>query len=80
MTSALKVRRLKIASINVAMQVSYCNIEHLRLIMADQCLDLLVVNETRLDSTITENLVHIDSYSILRKDRNCNGGSVCICL
>ena len=29
--------------------------------MADQCLDLLAVNESRLDSTITDNLVHIDN-------------------
>ena len=34
--------------------------------MADKCLDLLAVNETRLDSTITDNLVHIDGYSILK--------------
>ncbi|CAH3193083.1 unnamed protein product, partial [Porites evermanni] len=44
------------------------------------CLDLLAVNETRLDSTITDNLVHIDGYSILRKDRNRNSGGVCIYL
>ena len=51
MTSALKVRGFKIASINVASLPLH--IEELRLIMADQCLDLLAVNETRLDSTIT---------------------------
>ncbi|CAH3183206.1 unnamed protein product [Porites lobata] len=44
------------------------------------CLHLLAVNETRLDSTITDNLVHTDGYSILRKDRNRNGGGVCIYL
>ena len=78
MTSALKVRGFKIASINITSLPLH--IEELRLIMADQCLDLLAVNETRLDSTITDNLVHIDGYSILRKDRNCNGGGVCIYL
>lgn len=62
--TALKVRGFKIASINVASLSLH--IEELRLIMADQCLDLLAVNETRLDSTITDNLVHIDGYSILR--------------
>ena len=49
MTSALKVRGFKIASINVASLPLH--IEELRLIMADQCLDLLAVNETRLHST-----------------------------
>ena len=78
MTSALKVRGFKIASINVTSLPLH--IEELRLIMADRCLDLLSVNETRIGSTITENLFHIDGYSILRKDRNRNGGGVCIYL
>ena len=59
MTSALKVRGFKFASINVASLSLH--IEELWLIMADQCLDLLAVNESRLDSTITDNLVHIDN-------------------
>ena len=46
--------------------------------MADQRLDLFAVNETRLDYTITDYLVHINGYSILRNDRNLNGGGVCI--
>ena len=50
------------------------HIEELRLIIADQCLDLLAVNETRLDSTITDNLVRIDGYLIQRKGRNRSGG------
>ena len=78
LTSALKVRGFKTASINVASLLLH--IEELPLIMADQCLDLLAVNETRLDSAITDNLVHIDGYSILRKNRNRNGGGVCIYL
>ena len=36
--------------------------------MADQRFDVLAINETRLDSTIADNLVHIDGCSILRKD------------
>ena len=63
------VRGFKIASINVASLSLH--IEELRLIMADQCLDLLAVNETRLDSTITDNLVHIDGYSTLKKAAVC---------
>lgn len=59
MISTLKVRGFKIASINVASLSLH--IEELRLIMADQCLDLLAVNESRLNSTITDNLVHIDN-------------------
>ena len=59
MTSALKVGGFKIASINAASLP--LNIEELQLIMADQCLDLLAVNDASLDSTITDNLVQIVS-------------------
>ena len=41
-------------------------------------LDVLALNETRLDSTISDELVSIDSYEILRADRTRNGGGVCI--
>ena len=41
---------------------------------------LFAINETRLDPTIADNLVQIDGYSILRKDRNRNGGGVCLYL
>ena len=38
------------------------------------------VNETRLDSTISDNEMHVPSYEIVRRDRNVNGrlgGGVC---
>lgn len=65
------------ASINIASLSRH--IEELRALMSDKCLDLLAINETRLDSSIPDNLVHIDGYSILRRDRNRNGGGVSIC-
>jgi hypothetical protein len=36
--------------------------------------------ETRLDSSFTDNFIHLDSYDIIRKDRSRNGGGVCIYL
>ena len=41
-------------------------------------LDVLALNETRLDSSISDDLVSIEGYDILRSDRNRNGGGVCI--
>ena len=35
-------------------------------------------NETRLNSTIPDSMIHIDGYDIIRKDRSRNGGGVCI--
>ena len=37
-------------------------------------IDLIAFNETRLDANITDNMVNIDGYDIVRKDRSTNGG------
>ena len=31
-----------------------------------------------MDSSITDGEIHLDDYSVLRRDRNRNGGGVCI--
>ena len=41
-------------------------------------LDVLALNETRLDSTFTDGEVNLIGYNIIRKDRNRRGGGVCI--
>ena len=38
--------------------------------------DVLAINETKLDSTVTDGLVRINGYILERKDRNINGGGV----
>ena len=40
--------------------------------------NILILNETRLDSSISDNLVSIEGYDILRSDRKRNGGGVCM--
>ena len=42
--------------------------------------DLLALSETRLDSSISDGLVKIRGYDIVRKDRSRTGGGVCIYL
>ena len=39
---------------------------------------ILALNETRLDSSISDDLVSVDGYDLIRADRNRNGGGVCI--
>lgn len=46
--------------------------------MQDQPLDILTLNETRLDSTVRDCEVEITGYDIVRKDRNRNGGGVAV--
>ena len=73
-----KVRGFKMDSLNITSLTRH--IDELRAFLADQCLDIVAINETRLDSLIADNLVHVDGYSIVRKDRNRNGGGVCFYL
>ena len=48
--------------------------------MSNKLFDIFSFSETRLDSTITDNMINIDGYDVLRKDRDRNGGGVCIYL
>jgi exonuclease III len=48
--------------------------------MCDKNIDLIAFNETRLDLHISDGLIHIDGYEVVRKDRSRNGGGVCIYL
>ena len=48
--------------------------------MSKKFIDLIALNETRLDANITDNMINLDGYDIVRKDRSRNGGGVCIYL
>ena len=39
-------------------------------------IDIIGVNETRLNQTIKDQEIHIDGYQIFRNDRNLDGGGV----
>lgn len=38
------------------------------------------ISETKLDPSIKDSEINIDSYTLIRKDRNRNGGVVCFCI
>ena len=42
--------------------------------MYDKPLDILTLNETRLDDNISDKYIEISGYEIVRKDRNRIGG------
>ena len=57
------------------------HIDELRVFLASNEIDVLAINETRLDATISDNEVHIHGYEIVRRDRKLSGrlgGDVCI--
>ena len=55
-------------------------IDEIRYSMSNKFIDLIAFNETRLDSSITNGIIHLNDYDLIRKDRSRNGGGVCIYL
>ena len=53
-------------------------IDEIRILLTDHCLDVLALNETRLDDNISNEDIHIDSYDLIRFDRSRKGGGVCM--
>ena len=45
------------------------HLDKIHLLLHDKKLDILTLNETRLDSSISDNLVSIEGYDILHSDR-----------
>lgn len=71
-------RGFKLASLNIASLPKH--IDELRVLLSDSPLDVLSINETRLDDSVSDNEVYIPGYEIIRRDREHNGrfgGGVC---
>ena len=73
------MRGFKLASLNIASLPKH--IDELRVLLSDNPLDILSINETRLDDSVSDDEVYIPGYDIIRRDREHNGrfgGGVCI--
>ena len=68
------IKGLKIAKLNINSLPKH--IEELRVIMADKPIQILAINETKLDHSISDQEISICVYNIIMKDRNRNGGGV----
>ena len=71
-------RGFKMAFLNIVSLPK--NINEINFSMTNKFIDLIAFNETRLDANITDNMINLDGYDIVRKDRSRNGGGVCIYL
>lgn len=71
-----KVRGFKFVSINITSLLAH--IDELRVWVENQNIDVLAINESRLDASIPNSCVSITNYNIVRKDRNRNGGGVAV--
>ena len=57
------------------------HIHDLRIFLGTHTIDILAINETKFDSTITSNEIHISGSDIAKRDRPLSwgqGGGVCI--
>ena len=53
------------------------HVDELRVYLATNDIDILAINETKLDESIMEGEVNICGYDIVRRDRKRGGGGVC---
>ena len=56
------------------------HIDELRILLFDYSIDIISINETKLDDTIKSCEVHIPGYEFIRRDRNRQGGGVGFCI
>ncbi|CAB3979113.1 RNA-directed DNA polymerase from transposon BS [Paramuricea clavata] len=69
-----KSKGLKIANLNVNSLMKH--LDEIRLILNNNALDILAINESKIDNQISNNEIHIDGFNIICKDRNRFGGGV----
>ena len=72
-------RGLQMASLNINSLLAH--IDELRLFLSSTKFDVFAINETKLDSTVSDNEIYVSGYEVVRKDRKVNGrngGAVCI--
>ena len=51
-------------------------IDELRILLADRSIDILSINETKLEDSIKSCEVQIPGYEFIRRERNRQGGGV----
>ena len=68
------IRGLKIASLNINSLLKH--IDELRVCVSKQQIDILAINETKLDSNILMNLISLEGYNWVSMNRNRFGGGV----
>jgi hypothetical protein len=64
-------RGFKMAFLNIVTLPS--KIDYIRHSMCSKNIDLIAFIETRLDLSISDGLIHLDGYEVVRKDRSRNG-------
>ena len=48
----------------------------MRILLESKSIDILLINESKIDDTVLDNAICISGYNIIQNDRNRNGGGV----
>ena len=64
----------KMACLNINSLVKH--VDELRVLLSEFSVDILAINETKLDESIKSSELHIPGYEFIRRDRSRNGGGV----
>ena len=67
LNSIPKERGFRMAFLNIVSLPA--KIDEIRYSMSNNLIDLIAFNETRLDPNITNNMIHLNDYDLIRKDR-----------
>ena len=67
---------LKIAHLNVNSLTKH--IDEIRILLAEKPFDVLSINESKIDWSISDSEIFIHNYSVLRHDHNRQGGGVAL--
>ena len=74
MNVVAKSKGLKIANLNVNSLLKH--LDEIRLILINNALDILTINESKIDDNISNDDIQINGFNTIRKDRNRFGGGV----
>ena len=71
-----KLKGFKLAHLNIASIPKH--FDELKVLMINRSVDILSINEARLDNTIHDDKITIPGYVLFRKDRSRSGGGVAL--
>lgn len=78
--AALSEENINICHINVQSLCArkFCKFDELKSNFFDSKLDIICMSETWLGDVITDTMISVDGFKLLRNDRNRNGGGICV--
>ena len=65
-------------NVNGLLSHSGAKLDQLREMFKDGKAHILSFSETKLDDSVTDSEIEIENYTVIRNDRNRNGGGVCM--